>query len=260
MVTEPLESLHQLTEDAQVALGDLVAALAESKKLLGVRYGEWVAKAPTMEASVASSAMAQDELGHARVLYGLVDEVRGEKLRDDTGWEVMGTHLSLLERPFLTWMEFIACNTLVDPALTVVVEAATHSRYGALRQRTRKMIEEERFHTLHGRTWFRRLATASPAVREGLEAATTRMLPEVLCWFGPTGDLRLLWDLGLLDADGEALRVRYLQDVVPLLSQVAFVEPAKQDGARWVVTMTLPWEQWDRRRRCLRTNEGGHGA
>ncbi|HEX4841584.1 MAG TPA: Phenylacetic acid catabolic protein, partial [bacterium] len=128
MVTEPMDSVHQLTADAQVALGDLVAALAESKKLLGVRYGEWVTQAPTMEASVAASAMAQDELGHARVLYGLLDEARGEKMRDDTGWEVMGTHLSLLERPFLNWMEFVACNALVDPALTVVVEAATDSR------------------------------------------------------------------------------------------------------------------------------------
>src|SRR5574340_810286 len=129
MVTEPLESVHQLTADAQVALSDLVAALAESKKLLGVRYGEWATQAPTMEAAVAASAMAQDELGHARVLYGLLDEARGEKMRDDTGWEVTGTHLSLLERPFANWMEFIACNALVDPALTVVVEAATESRY-----------------------------------------------------------------------------------------------------------------------------------
>jgi len=260
MVTEPLESVHQLTAEARVALTDLVAALAESKKLLGVRYGEWVSKAPTMEASVAASAMAQDELGHARVLYGLLDEARGEKVRDDTGWEVVGTHLSLLERSFPTWMEFVACNALVDPALTVIVEAATHSRYVGLRQRTRKMIEEERFHTLHGRTWFRRLASASPAVRKGLEAATTRMLPEILCWFGPTGDLRPLWELELLDADGEALRFRYLQDVVPLLRQVAFVTPATQDGDRWVVTMTLPWERWDGRRRCLRASEDGHGS
>lgn len=260
MVTEPLDSVHQLTADAQVALGDLVAALAESKKLLGVRYGEWVTQAPTMEASVAASAMAQDELGHARVLYGLLDEARGEKMRDDTGWEVMGTHLSLLERPFLNWMEFVACNALVDPALTVVVEAATDSRYVGLRQRTRKMIEEERFHTLHGRTWFRRLAAASPAVRDGLEAATSRVLPEILCWFGPAGDLRLLWESGLLDADGDALRFRYLQDVVPVLSQVAFAAPARLDGERWVLTITLPWERWDRRRRCLRASEDGHGS
>ncbi len=260
MVTEPLESVHQLPAEARVALGDLVAALSENKKLLGVRYGEWVARAPTMEAAVACSAMAQDEFGHARISYGLLDEIRGQRMRDDTGWEMEGTHLSLLERPFLTWMEFVACNALVDPALTVVVQATAHSRYVPLRQRTRKMVQEERFHTLHGRTWFRRLATSSPAVREGLEAATARMLPEILCWFGPEGDLRLLREAGVLDADGVALRAQYLQDLVPVLSQAVLPVPAKREGQRWMVTMTLPWDRWDGRRRCLRASEVGHGS
>lgn len=258
MVTEPLESVHQLSAEARGALGDLVAALSENKKLLGVRYGEWAARAPTLEASVASAAMAQDELGHARISYGLLDEIRGQRMRDDTGWEMEGTHLFLLERPFQTWMEFVACNALVDPALTVVVEAAAQSRYVPLRQRTRKMVQEERFHTLHGRTWFRRLATSSPAIREGLEAATAQMLPEILCWFGPQGDLRLLQEAGVVDGDGEALRARYLQDLVPVLSQAAFPVPAKREGKQWVVRVTLPWDRWDGRRRRLRTSEGDH--
>ena len=46
------------------ALADFILAIADTKRLLGIRYAEWCDGAPALEASVAASAMAQDELAN----------------------------------------------------------------------------------------------------------------------------------------------------------------------------------------------------
>jgi len=72
MSTPLLDRPAALPKDCVLALVDLVVALADNKHALGLRYGEWCSSGPTIEAGVAATAMAQDELGHARVLYGLL--------------------------------------------------------------------------------------------------------------------------------------------------------------------------------------------
>jgi hypothetical protein len=47
------------------ALRDLILTLADSKRLLGLRYSDCMLGAPTLEAGIAASSMAQDEWGHA---------------------------------------------------------------------------------------------------------------------------------------------------------------------------------------------------
>src|SRR5690606_36973642 len=61
-----------LPEAVRNGVRDLVLVLADSKRLLGMRYAEWMLGAPELEASIACSSMAQDEWGHARLLYALL--------------------------------------------------------------------------------------------------------------------------------------------------------------------------------------------
>src|SRR5262249_57296345 len=58
--------------DPRVSIAPLVASLADNKAALGRRYAEWAVSAPTLESAVAAAAMAQDELGHARSTYPLL--------------------------------------------------------------------------------------------------------------------------------------------------------------------------------------------
>lgn len=64
----------QLAAAPRRALADFILALADTKRFLGIRYAEWCDGAPTLEASVAASAMAQDELGHSRALLPLLKD------------------------------------------------------------------------------------------------------------------------------------------------------------------------------------------
>ncbi len=226
-------------------LVDLVTTLADNKHALGLRYAEWCSSGPTIEAGVAATAMAQDELGHARVLYGLLEELPGAPRRSEHEWSAADARtVAVVERAFADWPHFIVANLTLDRVLATVLESALDSRYLPLRQRARKIIEEERYHAIHGQSWLAQLAAEGPEVRAHLAEALREVWDDALCWFGPAdgGALRALVDAGVLAAAGDALRARFLEQLAPVLAAAGVPAPPER----------LPWDRWDERGRRVR--------
>jgi phenylacetate-CoA oxygenase PaaI subunit len=197
------------------AVADLVAALADNKYFLGRRYAEWCSSAPSLESAVAAAAMAQDEIGHARSLYPMLEDLAGAS--DQTQPETRTHFLTVpsLREHFQSWTDFVAANFLFDTALSVLLEAATDSSLGGLAQRARRMIEEERLHWLHGEGWTRRLSQEGPTVRQALSQSFARISLDALQWFDVAADQ--LVAQGTLSAGSADLRERYRARVNPIL-------------------------------------------
>ena len=53
-------------------LGATMLALADDEFVLGHRHSEWLGLSPFLEEDLAMASIAQDELGHARALYGVL--------------------------------------------------------------------------------------------------------------------------------------------------------------------------------------------
>jgi len=211
------------------ALRDLLLVLADSKRLLGMRYGEWILGAPELEAGIACASMAQDEWGHARQLYALLRELGEDVDRLEHGREPAEYRsMEALDRPAAGWPELVVLNALADGALTVQLEALRGSSHAPLRQRIGKMLEEERFHAAHGAAWFRRLAGGGARAQAALAGAVEAFAPGILRWFGPDGGRGAeLVEAGVADAAGSALRARFLARVGPLLDAVGLLEPLR---------------------------------
>ncbi len=226
------------------ALADFILALADTKRFLGLRYAEWCDSAPTLEASAAASAMAQDELGHSRALLPMLKDfpdmdpsIPGEAPREKY------FTVTFLDQPFSTWPTFIAANVVMGEALTIALGAARNSRYVPLRTRAVKILEEERFHWLHGEGWFKRLA---PDSKESFELAekVEEILPQALCWFGRAENNSLAGE-AILDANADELRTRFLNRVGPLIAQSQAAHLIKIETGRWQFNRPLPWSRFD---------------
>ena len=255
MSTPLLDRASALPRDVVPPLVDLVVALADNKHALGLRYGEWCSSGPTIEAGVAATAMAQDELGHARVLYGLLEELPGAPRRSEHEWSAADARtIALLAHPFSGWPHLIVANVLFDQALAHVLETALESRYLPLRQRARKLIEEEQFHAIHGRGWLLQLAREGPEVRTGLQQIVQQVWPDTLCWFGPDagGALAPLVGIGVLGEAGEVVRQRFLKAVAPLFGEAGLAVPPAAPAGRTPAADPLPWSLWDEPSRRLR--------
>lgn len=184
-----------------MSLPSLVLALADNKQMLGLRYAEWATQAPSLEADIAAAAMGLDELGHSRVLYGclepLGDDPRGPERESDPASYL---NVPCFDLPLPGWSEFVAANAVLDTAFTLVIQALVEGNVEVLQTRLRKMLMEERYHFLHGRSWLRAGAEQGP-----LEEAWRQALE----FFGPEdGELARLHSDGALSEDPAGLRAR----------------------------------------------------
>ncbi len=174
-------------DDAQrEALRRLVTTLADSKRLMGIRYSDWLLGAPSIETGIATSSMAQDEWGHARLLYSMLkelglDPVEVEHDRADEEY----ASVDALDEPFDNWAALVAAMVVVDAALTTALAAFSAGGFEPATTRVPKMLAEEEFHAAMAAAWYKRLAgSESEEARVKLRSATEDMLPGVLAWLG----------------------------------------------------------------------------
>lgn len=199
---------------ADQATRDLILALADSKRLLGTRYAEWILGAPELEAGIACASMAQDEWGHGRLLYALLKDFGDDPEKIEHGREAHEyCSIEALDKAPESWPQLIVLNALVDSALTTQLETLRESGHAPLKQRVGKLLDEEVFHAQHGVAWLRRLASASPELRSEVAQVAMDTLTPVLRWFGP-------------GANGDILRAQYLQRIELLLGVLQIAPPA----------------------------------
>ena len=246
-----------LPEDLREGLGAVLLSLADNKRLLGMRYAQWLLGAPTLEAGIACSAMAQDEWGHGRILYAMLKDFGHDPahLEHQRGAaEYLSSELLDVEPD--DWAGLLALNLLLDTALSVQFEALQNSRFEPMHYKARKLLDEERFHFEHGRGWTARLSQTEKG-RESMLRAFRPAWVSCLRWFGaPDGAIgRALHAGGLVESDPEGLRTRWLQRVGPLVAEARLDLAAPDGRGGWHSTTDLEWAAWDPARR--RTGPGG---
>lgn len=223
------ESMPAAAASSQLkSLADLILSVADNKQLLGLRYAEWATRAPSLEADIAAAAMGLDDLGHSRVLYGclepLGEDPRGSERESDPS---SYRNLPYFDDPWTSWSEFVAANAILDTAFTAVIQACVEGNVEVLQQRLRKMLVEERYHFLHGRSW----------LRTGIsEAPLTEAWRQAVEWIGPPdGDLEELFREGRL-AMGPTQLLARLEERLDTRAP----------------SMDVDWSEWDPRRRRRR--------
>ncbi len=243
-------------ERALGPLVNLIVVLADTKYFLGRRISEWAPGAPFLEAAVACAAIAQEELGHSRAIYPLLEElpwpnhpVPLEREGDRERRYCVG----FLDRSFPSWSHVVAACVLIDTAVYTMFEALVDARFESLASRIRRALEEERFHMGYAESLTRRIVGTVQGAT-ALQQRVDELLPEMLCWFGPPGEagVEALVAEGILSRAGEELRQRYLARVAPLLLEVGMRLPVRWnlEAGAWEYD-DLPWERWNQLQRRL---------
>lgn len=195
-----------------------ILSLADSKRLLGIRYSDWLLGAPSIEAGIATASMCQDEWGHARLLYAMLKEfgVSPRKVEHRRPAEEYAS-IDPLDHPFPDWAALIAGVIVVDGAISAVLEGFSAGRYDQAQTRVPKMLAEEEYHADLGGAWFRKLASGSDEARERLIQACEAYLPRTLAWVAPEDDAHgELVEAGIFGS-AAASRSRFERAVDPFL-------------------------------------------
>ena len=235
----------ELSPEVAQPTANVVVALADNKYFLAHRLATWGVGAPTLESAVACTAIAQEEAGHARGLYSLLEDFPRDVAPlplEREGDRKRKYALSYLVEPTPSFVRGVAALTLADRACTVLVEAVVTSSFDGLRKRAVRILADERFHQRYADSRVRELAQ-SPALERELAA----LLPETLCWFGPDGErgLEMLVEAGIVSQRNEELRQTFLSKLAAVTEPAGIELPiACTDEGTWTYP-ELPWSQWN---------------
>jgi ring-1,2-phenylacetyl-CoA epoxidase subunit PaaC len=204
---------------ARDALAELILSTADDEFVIGFWDSEWTGIAPMLEEDVATSSIAQDEIGHARALYELLAELTD----DDPDRIAYGRepadyrHAALLNHPRGDWAFTVARRYLYETADAVRLTALEHSTHEPLAQLVGKMRREETYHLLHADAWLRRLAEGGPETRERLVASLQSIWADAQQVFAPLAAEEELLRDGLLPRPMETLHGEWQARVRPVV-------------------------------------------
>jgi 1,2-phenylacetyl-CoA epoxidase catalytic subunit len=243
--------------DAAEAAANFVVTLADNKYFLAHRLAEWGVGAPFLESAVACTAIAQEEAGHARGLYSLLEDFPAGLApvsleREDA--RARKYALSYVVESSTSWFRGVAALLLLDRAMTTTLEAVRGSSLAELRKRAVRILGDEPFHARYAEGRLREHARV-PEEAEALTRELELLLPETLCWFGPDGEegVRLLVDTGIVAQDNEALRQEFLDSLMRDALAAGLRLPVESGtGGVWTYP-ELPWSDWNRLERRLPT-------
>jgi ring-1,2-phenylacetyl-CoA epoxidase subunit PaaC len=232
-----------LTERERTAVEALLRGMADDEFVLAERYIEWQVESPTLESDLSIANIAQDEYGHARLWYDLLEDFGAEE--EDLIWEADPAdfrHATFVELPFAEgdWADAIVRGYLFDVHERNLLGALSGSQYPRIADRVEKIRREEEYHLEHGRSWLEHLCDDAPG-RERVQDALDRLFPYALTLFEPTSEEDAIVDLGLRTASVDDLRGQWLDEVVPYLESLGLRVPVDDvpidDGA---VLVDLP--------------------
>jgi 1,2-phenylacetyl-CoA epoxidase catalytic subunit len=227
-----------LGDEDRAALQRLILTLADSKRLLGIRYSDWILGSPSVETGIATSSMTQDEWGHARLLYAMLKSLNTDpRAAEHDRATSEYASIAALDEEAPDWAALVAMMTLADRAITVMLESFSRGSLEQAASRVPKMLAEEEFHTSLGAAWYRRLAGTEGEAHELLVRATRSMLPTLIAWVGADDPpMRRMVEAGVVEAAGDRLAAfrDAVRDLAALVDvDVDTVEPSTDwDGAR----------------------------
>ena len=230
-----------------------------NSELMGVLpEREWILRAPTLQRKLALTAKVQDEVGHAQLIYRVVEDLGKprEACLDDLVSGKAKFH-NVFHYPTKTWGDVGVIAWLVDAAAIISQKALLKCSYAPYARIMKKICWEESFHILHGRDVVLTMMNGTDEQRELVQEAVTR-------WWGPLmhfhgnpipadEDPMLVWRIK--SQGNEEARQQFLDGYVPQIWELGLTVPdpklRKTEDGIWEYTEP-DWNE-------LRAVVTGHG-
>src|SRR4051794_27474415 len=201
--------------------------MADDEFVIGFSDSEWTGIAPLLEEDVAMSSIAQDELGHAAALYGLLGDLTAAD-PDALAYDREPgdyRHCRLLDHGRGDWAMTIARRFLYDTADVIRLEALTGSSWEPLAELVAKLVREERYHRMHAGAWLDRLARSEGEPRDRLVAALNELAPDAATVFTPLDGEADLVAAGVIDTSISDLEERWRASIAPVFGNLDLPMP-----------------------------------
>ncbi len=271
MDTRTQEFLEYVQSGGQVETGDWMpdeyrARLIKfiemhgNSELMGVLpERDWILRAPTLQRKLALTAKIQDEVGHAQLIYRVVEDLGKPRSAclDDLVSGKSKFH-NVFHYPTKTWGDVGVIAWLVDAAAIVSQKALLKCSYAPYARIMKKICWEESFHILHGRDIILTLVTGTEEQFGLVQEALDRWWEPLMQFHGnpipAEDDPMFVWRIK--SQGNEDARQQFLDGYVPQIRELGLTIPdpalrKDEESGTWLYTEP-DWEK-------LRAVVTGHG-
>lgn len=228
MTTPPYDAADRIEGPPRSALIDLLYRLADDDLVIGHRNSEWTGLAPILEADIAFSSIAQDQVGQAVAYYNLLHEL-GEPEPDllAFGRPVERYRCcSLVALDKGDWAFSTVRLFLYDTAKSHRVNALATSAYVPLAQLAGKVRGEQKYHLMHANLWIEKLGRATERSQALMQKSLEALMPHALGMFEPTSADEVLRREGIAPSETE-LRDQWLPQATEALTNAGLSVPRR---------------------------------
>ena len=238
-----VEATDWMPDDYRAKLVKFIEMHANSELMGVLPEREWILRAPTLQRKLALTAKVQDEVGHAQLIYRVVEDLgkpREQCLADLVDGKAK--FHNVFHYPTKTWGDVGVIAWLVDAAAIISQKALLKCSYAPYARIMKKICWEESFHILHGRDVILALVTGTPAQFELVQEALDRWWGPLMQFHGnpiPTDeDPMYLWRIK--SQGNEEARQQFLEGYVPQIRELGLTVPdpklRRRDDGVWEYT------------------------
>ena len=211
---------------------------------------DWILRAPSLHRKLAVTAKIQDEVGHAQLLYRLVEDLgkpREQILADLIDGK--SKFHNVFHYPTRSWGDVGIIAWLVDAAAVISQAALQRSSYGPYARVMRRICWEEAFHLKHGEDIVLTAVGGTPRQKALIQEALERWWEPLMMFYGPPTpaeqDKDLAW--GIKSRPNEDLRQEFLGKYVKRIREIGLEIPDPalrfdEASGRWEYS-PIDWEK-----------------
>jgi ring-1,2-phenylacetyl-CoA epoxidase subunit PaaA len=258
-----VEATDWMPEAYRAALIRFIEMHANSELMGVLPEREWIMKAPSLHRKLALTAKVQDEVGHAQLLYRLVEDLgkpRGQMMDDLLAGRTK--FHNVFHYPTETWADVGVIAWLVDAAAILSQKALLGTSYAPYARTMQRICWEESFHIKHGYDIVVTLAAGSDAQRAMLQDALNRWWGPLMQMHGPPTPPEKDADLTvwrIKTRGNEELRQEFLDTYAPRVWQLGFTLPDPALGKNADGSWSYTEPDWNELRSVV-TNHGPRSA
>ncbi|MCM3168670.1 Phenylacetic acid catabolic protein [Peribacillus frigoritolerans] len=202
--------------NGNIELITLIETIADNKFILGDRLVEVGVSGPDLEATLAAIAMAQSELGHARLLYNWGTNLKSGKgskkeVKDQTG-KAFGSIVQIGE-----WIQLIAGLYSMNTALNILITALTsHQKGSEIELQFNKLAREQLEHILYSKNWALKLLNDGGSIPARFGRAFKLCELEIITWLKQVENNSVLIENEILPVNSNLVN-SYKEALIPRL-------------------------------------------
>ncbi|KMY52717.1 phenylacetic acid catabolism protein [Bacillus sp. FJAT-27231] len=159
---------------------ELIETIADNKYVMGDRLVEVGVSGPNLEATLAAIAMAQGELGHARLLYNWSFDLKELKKKPDIESQTGKAFPAIVN--VNNWIALIASLYAANVAIDLILRAVLDSGQSKAASRIQKLINEQNEHLIYSENWARQLLNDKGAIPSKFKEALSEAVSQAEAW------------------------------------------------------------------------------